>query len=220
MSLLKEFEIDLADAPSELTVEIEQNEAAEATLLQKVHDRFDSDDPDQPSGFEHPAAGPFEEKFYELRQQRAELQGQRARISEFIEDPKQAGGWSDHRFEFREPSTDDALYVEGRSEALAEAAKERGETIDGRTFGVSQLLERIKIRGPPEAPDSLTGELPRQVGMWLLDALDAKSTTGVDSSLGNSSPREALANFKKSQHTSSGDQDEARETSPSAKSSS
>ena len=199
---LKEFTIDLTAAPDELRDQIDQNEQAEEKLLQKVSEKF-PDDPDsnEPSGFNHPEAATYEDKFNELREQRAQLTAQLDRIEEFVTDEDQAGGWSHHEFIFKEPSTEDALYIEGRSSALADEAEKRGEQIDERMFGVTELLERIRVDAPPEAPDNLTGELPQMVGEWLLDALNEKSTGANAADLGNLSPQEALKNYESSQRS-------------------
>lgn len=196
---LKEFTIDLAAAPDELREQIDQTEQAEEKLLQKVSEEYPETD-DEPGGFVS-APDHYEEKFYELRQQKAQLTAQLDRIEEFVTDEAQAGEWSHHEFTFKEPSTEDALYIEGRSNALAEEANRRGETIDERMFGVTELLERIRVDAPPEAPDNLAGELPQMVGEWLLDALNEKSTGANAADLGNSSPQEALKNYESSQRS-------------------
>lgn len=194
---LKRFTIDLAEAPTSLQEQIDQNEQAEETLLSKVNERF----PEQ--GFDAPGAASFEEKFYELREQRGKLIARKERIEEFITDEDQAGAWSHHEFEFREPSTEDALYIQGRSNKLAEAAEQRGEQVDQSMFGVTQLLERVRENAPPEAPDNLAGAFPQHVGEWLLDELNEVSTADGVSDLGNSSPQEALESFKSSERNSS-----------------
>jgi len=199
---LKEFTIDLENATDELGEQIEQAEQAEQKLLQKVSEKFPDDpDSDEPAGFNHPEAAPFEEKFYELREQQAQLVARLDRIEEFVSDEDQAGDWSHYKFTFKEPSTEDALYIEGRSAALADEAERRGEQIDERMFGVTELLERIRVDAPPEAPDNLTGELPQMVGEYLLDALNEKSTGANAADLGNSSPQEALKNYESSQRS-------------------
>lgn len=199
---LKEFTIDLEAAPDELADQIDQNEQAEQKLLSKVSEKFPEDpDTDEPAGFNHPDAAPFEEKFYELREQRAQLTAKRDRIQEFISEDEQAGEWSHYEFTFKEPSTEDALYIEGRSNALAQEAEKRGERIDERMFGVTELLERIRVDAPPEAPDNLAGELPQMVGEWLLDTLNEKSTGANAVDLGNLSPQEALKNYESSQRS-------------------
>lgn len=211
---LKEFTIDLADAPAELEDAIEQNEQAEEKLLEKVAEEYpgDPESPDQPSGF-MAAPDHFEAKFYELREQRAELQSRKARIEEFLDEDEQAGDWSHYQFTFKELSTEDALFIQGRSQAMAEEAEKRGEKIPGEAFGVSRLLERVRVDAPPEAPDSLAGSLPQQVGDWLLDELNKRTTEGVDEDLGNTSPQEALMSYKNSQQSSTTDLDDQPERS-------
>jgi len=198
--MLKEYTIDLSEAPDTLEADIEANEEAEETLLEKVNERFPPDE-DSPEafGFQHPdCPADYEEKFYELREERAELQSRRARIEEFLTEEDQAGEWSHYRFTFQEPSTEDALFIQGRSQALAEESERRGKKVDGRVFGVSQLLERVRRDAPPEAPDDLSSGLPNQVGEWLLDELNARTTSGVSEELGNTSPQEALRSFRSS----------------------
>lgn len=212
--MLEEYTIDLADAPEDLAEKIAQAEAAEETLLEQVAEEYPETE-DSPGGF---VAAPdrFEEKFHELREQQGELHARRERVRAFLEDPDQAGDWEHHEFTFKEPSTEDGLYVQGRSAALAEEAQARGEQIDERMFGVTQLLARVCIDTPPEAPEpaELANKLPQRVGEWLLNALDEETMRGAPTDLGNSSPQEALRNFKQSRPSSS-DEDTTSEPSPS-----
>lgn len=194
--MLKEYTIDLAEAPAELGDQIEQNEQAEEALLDKVNEKFPED------GFHDPECpDEYEEKFYELREQRGDLQEKKARIEEFLDEDDQAGEWSHHEFTFQEPSAEDGLFVEGRSAALAEEAEQRGEKVPGGVFGITQLLERIRTDAPPEAPDNLAHGLPRPVGDWLVDELNQRMTRGVTEDLGNTSPQEALRSYNNSQQS-------------------
>jgi hypothetical protein len=192
--MLKEFTIDLEDAPQQLEDQIDQAKQAEETLLDKVDSKYPED------GF-HDSECPddYEEKFYELREQQADLQEKKARIEEFLSDPEQAGEWSHYEFTFQEPSAEDGLYIQGRSAAMAEEAEQRGEKVPGGVFGVTQLLERIRKDAPPEAPDDLAHSLPRKVGDWLVDELNEEMSHGAVDDLGNTSPQEALQNYKSTQ---------------------
>jgi len=208
--MLKEFTIDLADAPDDLAASIEDVQRAEEKLLETVAEKFPEE------GFDHEGCPQdYENKFYELREQQAELEQRRSRIVELLEEPDQAGNWSHYRFTFREPSTEDALFVQGRSNALAEEAAERGEFVDEEMFGLSELLDRCRVDGPPEAPTNLTDALPNPAGEWLFNQVNEKTTMGVEGDLGNTSPQEALNNYKSSQDSSTPDRDDHSENSPS-----
>lgn len=194
MSLLKTFEVDLEDAPDDIDERIADNEAAEETLHEKVEERYG----DEVGEGEHPwdaAADSYYNKYVELREQRAELRAQRERITEMLEDDSQAGGWSGYTFVFQEPSTEDAMFVQGRSSALAEEAEERGTKVDGRAFGITEFLERVCVERPPEAPADLADGLPNYVGQWMLDRVNDETMVGVGEDLGNTSPREAAKNL-------------------------
>jgi len=191
--MLKKFTVDLSEAPDDLADQIEQTEEAEQTLLDKVDDKFPE------KGFNDPECpDDYEEKFYELREQRAELQTQKERIEEFLNDPNQAGSWSGYEFTFQEPSAEDGLYIQGRSTAMAEEAKKRGKKVPGSVFGITEMLERIRVDAPPEAPDDLSTSLPRKVGNWLVEKINEHTTQGVDADLGNTSAQEALEDYKNS----------------------
>lgn len=195
MTLLKTFEVDLAGAPEDIDGRIEDNEAAERRLHEKVQERYG----DETEDGEHPwdvAADGYYNKYIELREQRAELKAQKTRIAEMLEDDRQAGGWSHHTFEFREPSTEDAMFVQGRSTALAQEAEERGTKVDGRAFGITEFLERVCTDRPPEAPADLANGLPNYAGQWLLDRVNEETMVGAGEELGNLSPREAAKRFE------------------------
>lgn len=198
MSLIK-VTIDLQDAPEQIEEQIEQSEEAKQTLLEKVDEKYPETE-DSPGGF---IAAPesYEDKFYELQNQKDELASQKARFEKFLEDSDGAGGWESTEFVFQEPSLTDGLYIEGRSSAMADKAKERGEEVDGRLFGVEQSLERCLVEAPDSAPKNLSNNIPRQVGQWLLDRVSDETTVGVDADLGNSSPQEALESYRSSQQS-------------------
>lgn len=208
---LQEYTLDLTDAPADLVEQIEQTEQAEDTLLEKVDEKYPED------GFHDPECpDSYEDKFYEIREQRGELQSRKARIEKFLEgadDDPQASDWSHYEFTFREPSTEDALFIQGRSEALAEEAAQRGKQIAGQMFGVTEMLDRLRIDAPSEAPADLASDLPSHVGRWLLNTLNSKTTEGIDEDLGNTSPQEALKSYKNSPQSSTTDQGDPPEKS-------
>lgn len=184
--MLREFTIDLEEAAAGFDEDIAANKEAEHALLEKVAGFDDGfDDPECPEA--------YEQKFYELRAERVELEADKSRIQEFVEDTD----WEHYAIRFKEPSTEDALYVQGRSAALAEEAAKRGKKIQDGVFGVAEMLERCVVEKPQGAPDDL-GALPRRVGNWVLNRLNEETMAGSGGDLGNSSPREALEDFKRS----------------------
>lgn len=191
MSLLKTFVVDLAEATDDIDERVEQNEEAEKTLHEKVEDRYGEQADEEGTHAWDLAADDYYEKYVRLREQRAELEARRERIAEMLDDPDQAAGWSHYEFTFEEPSTEDAMFIQGRSSAMAEEAEERGTKIDGRAFGITEFLERVCVDRPPEAPANLADGLPNYVGQWMLDVVDEETMVGVDEELGNTSPREA-----------------------------
>mgnify|MGYP000370791283 CR=1 FL=1 len=184
--MLKEYPIDISAAPASLQEDLDANAEAEKRLMEKA-DEYNG-------GFEDPECpDAFKEKFAELRQERAEIEATKKRIKAFVEDTD----WDGYEIVFREPSTEDALYIQGRSAALAEEAEKRGTKIRDSVFGVSEMLDRCAVDVPGGAPDSLS-QLPRRVGEWLLEELNDKTMAGVDADLGNSSPQEALEAYRSS----------------------
>jgi hypothetical protein len=193
MSLLKTFTFDLSEAPEDIEERIEENRAAEDALHEKVEERY-GEEADERDGDVHPwdiAADEYYNKFVSIQEQRTELEAQKERIEEMLSDDSQAGAWSDHEFTFKEPSTEDAMFVQGRSSALAEEAEEKGVKVDGRAFGITEFLERVCVDRPPEAPKDLAASLPNYAGQWLIDRLNDETMVGTDTDLGNLSPREA-----------------------------
>lgn len=195
--MLRTFTIDLEKAPEHISDKIDQTEEAEQRLLEKVAEKFPEhgfEDEDCPQG--------YEDKFYEIREQRSELEATRRRIRQFIGEDGEANGgqadWPDYQFTFREPSTADALYVKGRSQKASEEANSRGEAVDGEMFGLTQMLDRLLEESPPGSPDDLAAGLPNKVGQYLLMRLEEETAGGGTDDPGNPTPQEALRNFENS----------------------